>query len=100
LNLSDKKNIIFSISVEWLKPIALEFRKDYLKNYGKMLGAIAAYACDGVNLIIEAILKSWVGSPKHSKIVVQNTPRRRTGGIRFDKNGNRLHLVRKTIDSK
>jgi len=58
LNLSDKKNIIFSISVEWLKPIALEFRKDYLKNYGKMLGAIAAYACDGVNLIIEAILKA------------------------------------------
>jgi branched-chain amino acid transport system substrate-binding protein len=70
---------------------SLIFRQDYQKTYGKMPGMVAAYAFDGINVLIEAIRTS--GSPERekiqqalSKIYYEGV----TGRIQFDNTGNRM----------
>jgi len=93
LNYSDKENIIFPTSVESLKPNGLEFKKNYLKNYGKMPGAIAAYAFDGMNVIIEAIRNSGGDREMLQKAVSASQFEGVTGMIQFDEKGNRLRGI-------
>ncbi len=50
----------------WTGSKNLTFRQEYQKIYGKMPGMVAAYAFDGMNLLIEAIKTS--GSPDREKI--------------------------------
>jgi branched-chain amino acid transport system substrate-binding protein len=67
----------------------MAFRQEYEKLYGKMPGLVAAYAFDGMNLLIEAIRIS--GGPELEKIQQALSKIRHegvTGPIRFDSKGN------------
>jgi branched-chain amino acid transport system substrate-binding protein len=67
------------------------FRQEYQKTYGKMPGRVAAYAFDGMNVLIEAIRTS--GSQEREKIqqaLYKINYEGVTGRIQFDSKGNRL----------
>jgi branched-chain amino acid transport system substrate-binding protein len=74
----------------WSIPKYKAFRQEYRKLYGQPPGMVAAYAFDGMNLLIEAIRIS--GSPELEKIQLALMKIRHegvTGAIRFDAKGNR-----------
>ena len=70
-------------------PEAKEFKEKFLKKYGYEPGPAAAYAYDGINVIIEAIRKT--GTNRNRIIGYLSGIRYRgvTGLIRFDEKGNR-----------
>jgi branched-chain amino acid transport system substrate-binding protein len=77
-------------SIIWNGSKTLAFRQEYQKLYGKMPGMVAAYAFDGMNLLIEAIKSS--GGPEREKIqqALYNIHYEGvTGRIQFDGKGNR-----------
>lgn len=83
-----KVTIIYSGN--WLYDKDLPFKKRYHKKYGKMPGAVAAYAFDGMNLIIEAVRHSGIDREKMQEAMTNSHYKGVTGLIQFDKNGNRL----------
>ena len=77
-------------SGSWSGSKYLAFRQEYQKLYGKMPGMVAAYAFDGMNLLIEAIRTS--GGPEKEKIQQALSKIQYdgvTGQIQFDNKGNR-----------
>ena len=77
-------------SAIWTGSKSLTFRQEYQKIYGKMPGMVAAFAFDGMNLLIEAIKTS--GSPDREKIqqaLFNIHYEGVTGRIQFDGKGNR-----------
>jgi branched-chain amino acid transport system substrate-binding protein len=78
----------------WTGSKYLAFRQEYQKLYGKIPGVVAAYAFDGMNLLIEAIRTS--GGPEREKIqeaLLKIHYEGVTGPIRFDGKGNRVGNV-------
>ncbi len=66
------------------------FGQAYLERFGRLPGMVAAYAFDGMNILIEGIRKS--GSSEHEKIqeaLYGLTFNGVTGTIHFDSKGNR-----------
>jgi branched-chain amino acid transport system substrate-binding protein len=67
----------------------LTFRDDFQKVYGYKPGAIAAYAFDGMNLLIDAIRIAGPDSEKIRKSLANINYEGITGSIHFDSKGNR-----------
>jgi branched-chain amino acid transport system substrate-binding protein len=65
------------------------FREDYKKAYGIFPGAVASYAFDGMNLLMEAIGKSGSDYENMQKALSEMRYDGVTGIIQFDKKGNR-----------
>jgi len=88
--LQDYDKVMSVPSGNWSESKSVAFQQDYQKIYGKMPGMVAAYAFDGMNLLIEAIRNA--GSPEREKIQksLENIHFEGvTGPIQFDDKGNR-----------
>jgi len=81
---------ILLVPSTWSGSKSQSFRQEYQKTYGKMPGMVAAYAFDGMNVLIEAIKTS--GGPEREKIQKALSKIHHegvTGQIQFDDKGNR-----------
>src|SRR4030042_4006322 len=80
-------------SGHWFTEEGISFQKAFQEAFGYQPGAVAAYAYDGINLIIEAIKKN---GPDRDKIIDTfteiNYKSGVTGEIRFDLHGNRIGI--------
>ena len=89
------ENIMLFPSGTWSGSKSTVFRQEYEKAFGKTPGMVAAYAFDGINLLIEAIRNS--GGPEREKIqqALSNIHYEGvTGQIQFDDKGNRKGTYR------
>lgn len=90
---ADNNNITIVTSENWMGSKSLLFQKEYQKKYEKMPGPTAAYAFDGMNLIIDAIKHSGFDRENIygslSKIQYKGV----TGTIQFDDRGNRVNAA-------
>jgi len=68
----------------------LSFRQEFQKKFGYQAGPVAAYAYDGMNLIIYAIKNAGTEREKIQKYLKENKYDGITGSIRFDDKGNRI----------
>ena len=96
-NLSVYEGITVISSEHWFDPEGAEFKREFKKIHSNEPGSVAAYAYDGMNLIIEAIR---IAAPDREKVQEAMTNIRYegvTGTIRFDERGNRkgpFHLIK------
>jgi branched-chain amino acid transport system substrate-binding protein len=88
-DLKNYENIVFVSSDHWFTEKGPPFSKEYAKIYGMAPGPVAAYAYDGMNIIIEAIRKGGSDSEKIQKILKEISFEGVTGLIQFDDKGNR-----------
>jgi branched-chain amino acid transport system substrate-binding protein len=86
-------NIALVTSGNWMGLKALFFQKEFQKKYGKMPGATAAYAFDGMNLIIDAIKHSGFDRENIQESLSKMHYEGVTGSIQFDDRGNRVNAV-------
>ena len=82
--------IIFVASGYWLRPKGLVFKQEYQRIYGPLPDEVAAYAFDGMNIIIDAIRNAGVDRDNIQKSMVKINNEGITGPIRFDEKGNRM----------
>ena len=82
-------DIMFVNSVNWLRPNGIDFKNSFKRKYGKNPTEVAAYAFDGMNLIIEAIRSSDYDRDKVQEAMSKSYFKGVTGPIQFDKRGNR-----------
>lgn len=87
------EDIIMISSDHWFTEKGIAFQKEFQKIYGYQPGPAAAYAFDGINVIIEVIKNTGPDRDKiidtFSKIDYKGI----TGEIQFDENGNRTSKV-------
>ena len=83
------EGVVLVSSVNWLGSKGLAFQQEFQKNYGKMPGTVAAYAFDGMNLLIEAIRNAGPDREKIQKSLAKIRYEGVTGPIQFDDKGNR-----------
>ena len=88
-DLKDYEKVAFVSSVNLSGRAGILFSEDYKKAYGNLPGAIAAYAFDGVNVLIEAIKKAGNEREKIQKAIAEIKYEGVTGTIHFDERGNR-----------
>ena len=69
------------------------FIKSYKEKYGKRPGAVAVYAYDGMNLILEVIQNSNFDREKIQKTMAKIKFNGVTGLIQFDEHGSRLNTA-------
>jgi branched-chain amino acid transport system substrate-binding protein len=69
------------------------FIKSYKEKYGKIPGAVATYAYDGMNLILEVIQNSNFDREKVQKTMSKIKFNGVTGLIQFDEHGSRLNTA-------
>jgi branched-chain amino acid transport system substrate-binding protein len=89
--LQEFDNIILVPSGLWSRSKGLAFQQEYQNKYGEMPGMVAAYAFDGMNLLIEAIRTA--SGPEREKIQQSLSKihyKGVTGLVEFDDKGNRL----------
>ena len=89
-DLANFEGIMFVTSVNWLGSNGIDFKKAFQRKYGKDPTEIAAYAFDGMNLIIEAIRSSNYDPEKVQEAMTKINYKGVTGTIQFDKRGNRV----------
>ncbi len=92
--LAQLNNITLVISGNWFDSKEVLFKKEYYKKYSKMPGAIAAYAFDGMNIIMEAIKHSELDREKIQEVMSKTHHKGVTGFIQFDDKGNRIDAVK------
>ena len=89
--LQNFNNFMFVASGKWSYSKDSVFIQEYQRAYGNLPGAVAAYAWDGMNLLIEAIRKAGVPDREKIQKSLQNIHYNGvTGLIRFDDKGNRI----------
>jgi branched-chain amino acid transport system substrate-binding protein len=66
------------------------FQQDFMGKYGNLPGPVAAYAFDGMNLIIEAIREAGPDRDKIQKSLAKIHYEGITGSIQFDDKGKRI----------
>jgi branched-chain amino acid transport system substrate-binding protein len=91
--LTQLNNITLVTSGNWFDSKEVLFNKEYYKKYNKIPGAVAAYAFDGMNLIIEAIKHSGPDREKMQETMSNIHYKGVTGSIKFDKKGIRMDAV-------
>lgn len=84
------ENVVLVFSGHWLRSKGLAFRQEFQRTFGNMPGAVAAYAYDGMNVIIEAIKNAGLDRDKIQKSLANIKYEGVTGPIQFDKKGNRV----------
>ena len=82
-------SVVLVSSGYWLRPQGIDFRDEYYKKYGNIPGEIAAYAYDGMNVILEAIRNAGLNRDKMQKSMAKIHYNGVTGSIQFDDKGNR-----------
>ena len=90
VELSHYKEVTLVASENWLGQKQLSFQNEFHNKYGKKPGAVAAYAFDGMNLIIEAVRNSGSDREKIQGAMSKTHYKGVTGSIQFDEKGNRL----------
>jgi ABC-type branched-subunit amino acid transport system substrate-binding protein len=90
IGLENYENVILLTSVNWLGPKGLNFKREFQKKYDKIPGEVAAYAYDGMNIIIKAIRNSGFNRESVQKAMTNTHYEGTTGLIQFDDKGNRL----------
>lgn len=93
VELSNYEGLTLVNSGNWLGSKSVDFKKGFQKKYHKSPGAVAAYAFDGMNIIIEAIRKSALDRDKLQKAMSTIHYEGVTGTIQFDAKGNRMGIV-------
>ncbi len=85
------EDIILISPGNWFTDEGIAFQKEFKKNFGYKPGIAAAFAYDGVNIIIEAIKNA---GPDRDDIIDELVKIKYksgvTGNIQFDVNGNRI----------
>jgi ABC-type branched-subunit amino acid transport system substrate-binding protein len=89
-SLRSMEGAVLISSGHWFSSSGLSFRQEFLKKYGYQAGPVAAYAFDGMNLIINAIRNSGTGREEIQKYLKEINYEGITGQIRFDDKGNRV----------
>jgi branched-chain amino acid transport system substrate-binding protein len=87
--LMNYENAIMFPAGAWKDSKRLSFQQEFRKSYGKMPGAVASYAFDGMNVLIEAIRNTGLDHEDIQKSMVKTYYEGVTGTIQFDNNGNR-----------
>jgi branched-chain amino acid transport system substrate-binding protein len=87
--LTDYENIMFVSSDDWLRNGGSSFTRRFRDKYGRLPGAVTAYAYDGMSILIEAIRKAGLDRDKIQTAVSETNLKGVTGIIKFDKRGNR-----------
>jgi branched-chain amino acid transport system substrate-binding protein len=77
-------------SLTWGESRSQSFSKEFMKTYGKLPGAVAAYSYDGMSLLIEAIKTGGLDRVEIQKAMIKTRFEGITGLIRFDDKGNRV----------
>jgi branched-chain amino acid transport system substrate-binding protein len=85
------EGVVFSSSGFWLNPESSSFNNEYKKSYGVKPGLVAAYAFDGMNLIIKAVRDGGPDRDNIQKSLMKIKSEGVTGTIQFDTKGNRLN---------
>lgn len=80
-------------SENWLGLKTLSFKKEFQTKYHKIPSAVAVYAFDGMNIIIEAIKNADFDRDKLQKHMSETNYEGLSGRIQFDNRGNRLGNV-------
>ena len=93
LKLNDYERVILVYPRNYSGSIGLAFRNEFQKKYGKTPGAVASYAFDGMNLILEAVKNSELDREKIQKSLSKIRYAGVTGPIQFDDKGNRTGLA-------
>ncbi|KPL12269.1 MAG: hypothetical protein AMS26_18330 [Bacteroides sp. SM23_62] len=84
------EGLVLVSSGHWFTEEGIEFQEEFHETYGYQPGAAAAYAYDGINVIIQVVRS--VGADRDRIIeafVETNHKSGITGEIQFDENGNR-----------
>jgi ABC-type branched-subunit amino acid transport system substrate-binding protein len=89
IDLKEYQNLIFISSVDMSDQIGISFSSEYKNKYGSLPGAVAAYAYDGMNILIESIRQAGTEREKLQKYIAEIKYEGVTGIIRFDTMGNR-----------
>jgi branched-chain amino acid transport system substrate-binding protein len=87
------ENALLISSGQWFNSNGLSFSREFQKIWGYMPGPVAAYAYDGMNLIIKAVKNSGTSREQIQKYLKQVNYNGATGIIRFDDRGNRIGEV-------
>lgn len=90
------ENLVPVSSGYWLRPQGMAFRDEFYKKYGNIPDEVAAYAYDGMNVILEAVRNSGLDRDKIRNSMAKIHYEGVTGSIQFDDKGNRLggaHLI-------
>ena len=85
----DYKDVSVVTSAGWLDPSGAEFRNDYMKAFGYFPDAVAAYAYDGMNVLVTAIKNSNFDIDILKDAMMKVHYPGITGDISFDERGNR-----------
>jgi branched-chain amino acid transport system substrate-binding protein len=83
-------SIVLVSSGYWLRVQGIAFSDEFYKKYGNIPGEVAAYAYDGMNVIIKAVRNSGLDRDKVQKSMAKVHYEGVTGLILFDDKGNRL----------
>lgn len=86
-------NITLVSSKNWLGEKGKSFRIKYQKKYGKIPNESAAYAYDGMRIIINAIKKSGPNRENLQKALSHTNYEGLTGAFHFDSKGNRIGTI-------
>lgn len=87
------ENAILISSGQWFNPDGMNFIREFQKTWGYKPGPVAAYAYDGMNLIIKAVKNAGTSREQIQKYFKEVKYNGVTGTIRFDERGNRIGEV-------
>ena len=93
VGLAHYNNVTLISSGNWLGSKELSFQNEFQKKYNQKPSAAAAYAFDGMNLIIEAVRQSEIDREKIQEAMSKIHYKGVTGSIQFDEKGNRMGPV-------
>jgi branched-chain amino acid transport system substrate-binding protein len=89
--LTNYNGVVLVSSGYWLRSKGLGFQQEFQRRYDNAPGAVAAFAYDGMNLIIEAIRNAGLDRDKIQKSLLKINFEGVTGEIQFDGKGNRVN---------
>ena len=87
------ENAVLISSGQWFNSNGLKFSTEFQKTWGYKPGPVAAYAYDGMNLIIMAIKNAGASREQIQKYLKKVKYYGVTGTIQFDDRGNRIGEV-------
>lgn len=90
LELKNYEIVVFVSTGHLLTQKKLIFRQEYKNKFGHIPGPVASYAYDGMNIIIEAILKAGPDRERIPEVLATTKHEGVTGVIQFDEKGNRI----------
>ncbi len=84
------EGIIMVSSGHWFTDTGIAFQQEFLKTFGYQPGAAAAYAYEGINVLIAVIRRAGPDRDRIIKALAEaNYKSGITGDIQFDEHGNR-----------